>query len=81
LHSNLERVGLPPFDVLNRAVLNQLLDPQKGAPFAMRAVLRTQLEMPAETNASPQLFSTNAPPDSPTVPPQKNPPIAVLPSQ
>ena len=29
--SNLQRIGLPPFADLNRAVLNQLLDPQQGA--------------------------------------------------
>jgi hypothetical protein len=58
--SNLERVGLPPFDVLNRTILNGLLDPQKGVPFAMRAVIRTQVGMPAETNAPPAIISTNS---------------------
>jgi hypothetical protein len=58
-----ERIALPPLDVLNRTVVNQLLDPQQGAPYAMRAVLRTQLGLPAETNAPP-VISTNqiAPP-------------------
>ncbi len=59
--SNLERMGLPPFADLNRAVLNQLLDPQKGLPYAARAVLRSQLGMPAESNAPPATISTNAP--------------------
>jgi hypothetical protein len=54
------RAGLPPFDNLQRTALNQLLDPQKGLPYAARAVLRTQLRMPAETNAPPQTVSTNA---------------------
>jgi hypothetical protein len=31
------------------------LDPQDGLPFAARAVLRTQLGLPAETNALPTL--------------------------
>ena len=51
--SNSGRIGLPAYDLLNRTVLNQLLDPEKGAPFAMRAVLRTQLGMPAETVPTP----------------------------
>ncbi len=51
--SNAGRIGLPAYDLLNRTVLNQLLDPEKGAPFAMRAVLRTQLGMPAETVPTP----------------------------
>ena len=37
-----------------------MLDPQKGLPFAARAVIRTQLGMPAETNAPPRTISTNA---------------------
>ena len=53
MKSNLERIGLPPFADLNRTVLNQLLDPQEGMPYAVRAVLRTQLGLPAETNAPP----------------------------
>jgi hypothetical protein len=53
MKSNLQRIGLPPFDDLNHAVLNQLLDPQEGLPYAARAVLRTQLGMAAETNAPP----------------------------
>ncbi|MGD1088462.1 MAG: hypothetical protein ABR955_07015 [Verrucomicrobiota bacterium] len=34
-------------------MLNQLLNPQQGLPFAARAVLRTQLGLPTETNAPP----------------------------
>jgi hypothetical protein len=52
------RVGLPPFADINREVLSELIDPQQGLPFAARAVIRTQLGMPAETNAPP-LISTN----------------------
>ena len=50
------RVGLPPLADINRTVLNQLLNPEKGLPYAARAVLRTQLRLPPET------ASTNAPP-------------------
>jgi hypothetical protein len=69
-----ERVQLPPMDDIKRSVLSQLLDPQKDIiPFAARAAIRTQLGMPAETNAPassvptnsvepPALPSTNAPP-------------------
>lgn len=62
--SNLQRVGLPPFDVLNRTVLDRLLDTQKPVlPFAARAMIRTELGMPAETNAPPaSASSTNAVP-------------------
>jgi hypothetical protein len=63
MKSNLERVGLPPFETLNRTVLNRLLDTQKPVlPYAARAVIRTQLGMPAETIAPPSAAgSTNAP--------------------
>jgi hypothetical protein len=58
--SNVERTSLPAFDVLNRSVLNQLLDTKDGLPFAMRAAIRTQVGMPAETNAPPAISVTNA---------------------
>jgi hypothetical protein len=45
------RVPLPNYDDLDRSVRKDLLDPQNGLPFAARAMLRTQLGMPAETNA------------------------------
>ena len=47
------RIVLPAFASLNRTVLSRLLDTQQGVPFAARAVLRTQLGMPPETNAPP----------------------------
>jgi hypothetical protein len=43
-------------------VLNRLLDPKQGMPFAMRAVIRTRLGLPAETNVpSAAPISTNTP--------------------
>jgi hypothetical protein len=54
------RAELPPMKDIKNTVLNQLLDTKEGLPFAARAVLRTRLEMPAETNAPPQTISTNA---------------------
>ena len=62
---NVQRLSLVPFPELNRIVLNQLLDPQQGLPYALRAVLRTQLGLPAETSA-PVVVSTNVPPVSAT---------------
>jgi hypothetical protein len=61
LKSNQQRIGLPPFADLNRAVLDGLLDPQQGLPYAARAIIRSQLGMPAETNAPPEIVATNAP--------------------
>jgi hypothetical protein len=68
MKSNLPRVGLPPFDVLNRSVLDRLLNPQKPVlPYAARAIIRTQLGMSAETNAPPATInSTNALPTAVT---------------
>ena len=60
------RLGLPPFADINRTVLNQLLDPKQGMPFAARAMVRTQLQLPPEavsTNPAPAaILDTNAPP-------------------
>jgi hypothetical protein len=72
LKSNLQRIGPPPFADLNRAVLDQLLNPQQGVPFAARAIIRSQLGMPAETNAPPAIVATNAP--VPVVPASTNAP-------
>jgi hypothetical protein len=56
------RIILPAFDDLNRTALNRLLNPQQGMSFAARAVLRTHLGMPPETNALPAAArSTNTP--------------------
>ncbi len=54
-----KRIPLPPFDTMNKTVIDGLLDPKNGIPYAARAVLRTQLGLPAETAAS-TLTSTNA---------------------
>ena len=59
MKSNIQRIAPPPLAELDRTVLNQLLDPQQGLPYAMRAVLRSQLSLPAETNAPPPA-TTNA---------------------
>jgi hypothetical protein len=57
--SNEGRIGLPPFNVLNQTVLNDLLNPEQNMmPYAARAVIRSQLGMSAETN-TPSV-STNA---------------------
>jgi hypothetical protein len=46
-----ERIPLPPYDDLRRSVVNSLIDPQEGLPYANRAVIRTRLGLPAETVA------------------------------
>lgn len=66
MQSNVARVGLPPFEIFNRNVLNRLLDVQKPVfPYAARAVIRTQLGMAAETTVPPPAASSTNPP--PTV--------------
>lgn len=59
------RVGLPPYAEIDKTVLDQILDPKQGMPFAGRAIIRTQLRMSAETvstNAAPgAITSTNTP--------------------
>lgn len=61
-YGNEQRIPLPPFADLNRAALEPLLDPQQGLPYAARAIIRTQLGLPAETNApSPPVMPTNTP--------------------
>jgi hypothetical protein len=46
-----KRIPLPPYETLNAAVVRQLIDPKSGLPYTARAVLRTQLGLPAETAA------------------------------
>jgi len=56
------RVSLPPMRVLQRQILDQLLDPQgeDSLPYAYRAIIRTQMRMPPETKTSaPFQISTN----------------------
>ena len=62
MKSNEQRMGLAPFADLNRAVLDRLLDPRDEViPYAMRAVIRSQLGMAGETNLPPATIPTNAP--------------------
>ena len=65
-----DRIPLPPFDDLTKTVVNDLLNPQRGLQPEARAILRTQLGLPAETVAPPATnsvpkisapVSTNAP--------------------
>ena len=64
-----KRIVLAPFQTINRAVLDQILDPKNGALLGfnmpMRAVIRTQLKMQREPSIPPSI-STNAPPESGT---------------
>jgi hypothetical protein len=76
-----DRVPLPPLEVMNKTVLQRLLDPQYGMPYAARAALVTQLGLPASDlvpDATPasagDAGSTNSAPTAPatngTVPAQ-----------
>jgi hypothetical protein len=69
------RTKLPPFKDIDQVVLDHLLDPEQGLPYAARAVIRTQLKMPPEGKTSPSGVSTNSVPvsvSSPTNAPATN---------
>ena len=60
MKNNIKRIAPPPLAELDRTVRDQLLDPQQDLlPFAARAVIRSQLGLPAEANAPP-VAATNA---------------------
>jgi hypothetical protein len=62
-HGRNVRTPLPPFDVMNRTVLNDLLNTQKPVlPYEARAILRSQLGLAAESNAPPAALVSNSPP-------------------
>jgi hypothetical protein len=54
------RIGLSPFEDMDREILNRFLDPQGGVPWEARAILRTKLGLPPE--AAAPAATTNAPP-------------------
>ncbi|HTV75668.1 MAG TPA: hypothetical protein VMD57_01630 [Candidatus Baltobacteraceae bacterium] len=54
------RVKMPRYADLRQEVLDQLLDPKQGLPFAARAVIRTQLGMPPEKSVASANGSTNS---------------------
>jgi hypothetical protein len=61
-HGRNVRTPLPPYDVLNRTVLNDLLDTQKPVlPYAARAIIRSQLGLKAETNVLPPVVTSTNP--------------------
>jgi hypothetical protein len=67
-----QRIPLPPFDILNQTVLQQLLDREHGVPYAARAALRTALRLPTEAEELlKKTDSTNPLENSPTNPPAK----------
>ena len=67
------RIPLPPLDQLKKSSVTALLDPQRGLPYEARAILRSQLGLPAEavtpapTNAVP-VISTNVVPTNAPAP-------------
>jgi hypothetical protein len=48
-----DAIHLAPVDEIAQSVLRRLLDPETGYPPEMRAILRTRLRLPAETNSPP----------------------------
>ncbi len=71
-----ERTPLPPFDVMDRTILNDLLDTQNPIlPYAARAVIRTQLRMSAETNA-PAITAVSTNTIVPAISPDTNAPAS-----
>jgi hypothetical protein len=60
------RVFLPPLEDIDREILSRILDTENGAPFTMRAILRSRLGMPAESIAPAPATATNAPPGTVT---------------
>lgn len=60
-------IGLRPFEDIDREIVRRFLDPNEGAPYEIRAILRTKLGMPGEPAA--QAGGTNAPPATITAPP------------
>ena len=66
--ANLERIGLPEVEKIEKEVLDRILDPERSPwPAEMRAALRAALGMPVEV--APAAGSTNAP--ATAVPPVK----------
>jgi len=57
--SDVKRVGLDPFRTLKKTVLSELLDPQNGLPYAARAVIYSQLNLPGNPNLPYGVLSTN----------------------
>jgi hypothetical protein len=57
------RIGLPPFEQIDREVLESILDPATGAPPEVRAFLRTKLNLEAEP---PPAKSESAPAEAGT---------------
>jgi hypothetical protein len=47
-----QAIGLRPYTEIRDEVIRRMLDPQDGMPPEVRAVLRTQLNLPAETAAT-----------------------------
>jgi hypothetical protein len=60
----LSAIGLRPFEAIDLEIRKRMLDPQEGAPFEVRAVLRTKLGEPPEAGGPPA--ATNAPPEKPS---------------
>lgn len=71
-----DRIELPPFDIIQKMVVQDLLNPERQVlPYEGRAILRTRLGLPPETATSPaaatnnvEIISTNLPATNLVVP-------------
>ena len=59
--NDIGRTGLPPFRDINKVVLDHLLDPQQGLPYAARAVISSQLGRTNTVLPDVLLSPTNTP--------------------
>ena len=69
----IEAIGLPSLEMINQEVLSRMLDPERGVPPQVRAVLRSKLAMPPESAApAPSDAATpKAPAPATNAPPNK----------
>jgi len=67
--ANVERVGLPPVDEIEKEMLRRVLDPKSSPwPYEMRAALREKLGMPPEPPPVANPGGTNVAPATVTAP-------------
>lgn len=59
--SRTNALALPPLAEIDREMLAQILHPEEGVAPEIRAILRSRLGLPSETNAPPASVGTNAP--------------------
>jgi len=68
-----DAIGLPPMPTIKREILAKLLDPESGVPPEARAVLRTKLNLGAETTTTNAVPETVVAPTNSVPAPAPNP--------